>query len=194
MSQVYRHRARVGIVTAAACLLAVEARAQDFDDGPPYSIDIEFLRPQFGHQGFVGVDAPLASRNLTFRYGTVLQYEQAPLTLYEALDNQELGAVVTNRFSGLFGASVDVNRVTFSVLVPTALNWGSDVEQFAQDGFGLGDVGGAVKVVALQTPNDVFNLGARVGLVLPTGRQAAYIGEGRPVSYTHLTLPTSDLV
>jgi outer membrane protein OmpA-like peptidoglycan-associated protein len=182
VSRGIRHRATAaGILPAVAfaCLVADGARAQDFSDGPPYSIDIEFLRPQFGHEGFVGVDAPIANRNLTFRYGTVLQYEQAPLTLYEALDDQELGAVVTNRFSGLFGASIDVNRVTFSLLIPTAANWGTEVPNFAQDGFGLGNVGASVKVVALQTPNDVFNVGARVGLILPVGRQNAYIAEDR---------------
>ena len=121
----------------------------------------------------------MAHRNLTLRYGTVLQYEQAPLTLYEALDNQELGAVVTNRFSGLFGASIDFERVSFSVLVPTAANWGTEQAAFGADGFYLGDSGASVKVIALRTPRDVFNLGARAGIILPTGRQAAYVGEGR---------------
>lgn len=168
-------------VALGLSLSAGPAAAQDFSAGPPYSIDIEFLRPQFGHEGFVGVDAPMSDRNLTLRYGTVLQYEQAPLTLYEALDDQELGPVVTNRFSGLFGASLDFERVTFSLLLPTAANWGGDEQQeaFRADGFGLGDAGGSVKVVVLRTPRDVFNVGVRGGLILPIGRQEAYIGEGR---------------
>lgn len=154
--------------------------AAQADEGPKgYSIDIEFLRPQFGHEGFVGVDAPIANRNFTVRYGTVLQYELSPLTLYEAIDDEELGSVVANRFSALIGASLDVERVTFSLLVPAALNWGTEQASFGADGFGMGDIGGSVRVVLLQTPNDVFNVGVRGGLILPTGRQDSYTGEGR---------------
>ncbi|MEZ4236350.1 MAG: OmpA family protein [Myxococcota bacterium] len=179
MTQNRLHRILQAALLGLGGFAADSAVAQDFSDGPPYSVDIEFLRPQFGQEGFVGVDAPIANRNLTWRVGTVLQYEQAPLTLYEALDDAELGAVVANRFSALTGASIDVNRVSFSMLVPLAANWGTDADQFSQPGFFMGDVGGSVKVVALQTRNDVFNIGARAGLILPTGRQAAYVGEGR---------------
>jgi outer membrane protein OmpA-like peptidoglycan-associated protein len=174
---VVRHMYKPAGLALAMGLAPSDALAQGA--GPPYSIDVEFLRPAFGHQGFTGVDAPIANRNLTLRYGTVLQYEQAPLTLYEAIDNVELGAVVTNRFSGLFGVSVDVERVTFSVLLPTAANWGTEQEAFGRDGFGLGDIGASGRIVLVQTPNDIFNIGARVGLILPTGRKEAYMGEGR---------------
>lgn len=168
-------------LSAVASLVPDAALAQStFADGPPYSIDIEFLRPAFGHDGFAGVDVPRTNRNLTLRYGTVLQYEAAPLTLYEAVEHQELGTVVSNRFSGLFGLSLDVQRVTFSVLLPTAFNWGSEAQQeaFAADGFGVGDASASARIVLLQTPRDVFNLGIRGGLLLPTGKQLAYIGEG----------------
>lgn len=177
MSVVRQFKQPVGIVLAWG-LATGEALAQD-TTANGYSIDVEFLRPAFGHQGFTGTDAPIANRNLTMRYGTVLQYEQAPLTLYEAIENQEIGAVVTNRFSGLFGVSIDVERVTFSVLLPTAANWGTDQPNFGADGFGLGDVGATGRVVLLQTPNDIFNIGARGGLILPTGRKNAYMSENR---------------
>ena len=158
-------------------LLPDDARAQSqFAEGPPYSIDIEFLRPAFGHGGFAGLDVPMANRSLTLRYGTVLQYEAAPLTLYEAVEDQELGTVVSNRFSGLFGVSLDVQRVTFSLLLPTAFNWGSDTQQaaFAADGFGVGDASASARIILLQTPRDVFNIGVRGGLILPTGKTARY--------------------
>lgn len=180
---VVRQSKRPGFKRPARALLALSfasgtALAQD--TGPNgYSIDVEFLRPAFGHQGFTGVDAPIANRNLTMRYGTVLQYEQAPLTLYEAIENEELGAVVTNRFSGLFGVSIDVERVTFSVLLPTAANWGTEIAAFGADGFGLGDVGATGRLVVVQTPNDIFNVGVRGGLILPTGRKDAYMSENR---------------
>lgn len=173
------HRVLGGLAPIAlAMAIAPDAYAQA-NAAPPYSIDVEFLRPAFGHQGFAGVDAPIANRNLTLRYGAVLQYEQAPLTLYEAIEQTELGAVVTNRFSGLLGASIDVERVTFSVLVPTAANWGTDQPAFGADGFGLGDAGATARVIVIQTPNDVFNVGARGGLILPTGRKEAYMSENR---------------
>lgn len=147
------------------------------DDVPPYSIDIELLRPAFGHEGFAGVDVPSTGRSGTVRYGTVLQYEQAPLTLYEAVEDVELGAVVSNRFSAMAGASVDLERVTFGVLVPTALNWGGDLDAYTADGFGLGDVGATARLVVVETR--AVGLGVRTGLALPTGKPDAYMGEGR---------------
>ena len=180
MSHLVRHRIFLGAgLGLAGCLASTSALAQEAAGDNGYSIDIEFLRPAFGHQGFTGVDAPITNRNLTLRYGTVLQYEQAPLTLVEAIEDQEIGAVVTSRFSAHLGASLDVNRVTFSLLVPMAANWGTELPNFGADGFGLGDVGANARVILVQTPNDVFNVGVRGGLILPTGRQNAYIGEGR---------------
>lgn len=144
-----------------------------------YSIDIEVLRPSFGHQAFVGVDVPRVQDRLAFRAGTVFQYQQAPLTLYQAVDDTELGAVVANRFSGMVGASLDVERVTFGVMVPTALNWGSEQPDYAADGFGLGDIGATARWTVVRTPHDRFNVGLRGGIMLPTGRSDSYIGEGR---------------
>lgn len=142
-----------------------------------YSIDIEFLRPTFGHQGFLGLDTPMTNRSLTFRYGTVLQYQQSPLTLYDAVENTELGSVVNNRFGALIGASLDLERVTFGLLLPAAFQRGTEQAAFGADGFGMGDVGASARLVVIQTPNDVFNVGARGGLILPTGKPNAYMGE-----------------
>jgi outer membrane protein OmpA-like peptidoglycan-associated protein len=180
VSDLVRHRFFLGAgLGLVGCLVSTGAQAQEVAGNNGYSIDIEFLRPTFGHQGFQGVDAPMANRNLTLRYGTVMQYEVNPLTLVEAIDDLPLGAVVTNRFSAQFGASLDVNRVTFGLLVPMAANWGTEVDAFGADGFGLGDIGATVRIIVLQTPNDVFNVGVKGGLILPTGRPDAYMGEGR---------------
>jgi outer membrane protein OmpA-like peptidoglycan-associated protein len=171
---------RTSSVVAAAALsfLSSTALAQS-ETLPPYSIDIEFLRPTFGHDGFVGLDTPMTSRNLTFRYGTLIQYEQAPLTLYDAVEDQELGAVVTNRFQSTLGVSLDVQRVTFGIALPVAYNWGTETEAFGADGFGAGDAAATVKLVIVDMPRDEFNVGVRGGLILPTGKQEAYIGEGQ---------------
>lgn len=166
-----------GGVTGLALLAAgapTAAWAQNQSQG--YSIDIEFLRPAFGAQGFAGVDVPIADKNMTLRYGALLQYEQNPLTLYEAISNDELGSVVTSRFSGMLGASLDVQQMTFSVLLPTAANWGSEVDAFAQDGFGMADAGVSARL-SLLPDSKVFNVGVRGGLILPTGRKESYISE-----------------
>lgn len=168
------------LVAGLALLVSTPALAQEGAVGQGYSIDIEFLRPSFGHRSFAGVDVPMAYRDLTIRAGMLMQYEQAPLTLYEAVTQEELGAVVTNRFSGMVGASLDVNRVTFGVLVPTALNWGTErPTDFGADGFGIADIGATARLIVVQTPRDFVNLGIRGGLILPTGRPESYIGEGQ---------------
>ncbi|MBX2803767.1 MAG: OmpA family protein [Myxococcales bacterium] len=164
------------VVAGLALLASAPAAAQD-PVGTGYSIDIEFLRPTFGHDSFVGVDVPRGYRDLTVRAGTVLQYQSSPLTLYEAVTREELGAVVTNRFSAMIGASLDINRVTFGVMVPTALNWGTEQASFGADGFGLGDIGANVRLIVVDTPRDVINVGVRGGVILPTGRQQAYMAE-----------------
>ncbi len=166
----------LGVVAALALLASTPASAQEANG---YSIDIEFLRPSFGHEAFTGVDVPRGFRNLTVRAGTLLQYQQAPLTLYDAVQNTEINAVVTNRFSAMVGASIDVSRVTFGVLLPTALNWGTEQPQFGADGFGLGDIGASARLTVLKTKNDFLNAGIRGGVVLPTGRPQSYIGESR---------------
>jgi outer membrane protein OmpA-like peptidoglycan-associated protein len=176
--------AALSALSAAVLVLSpsdAAAQGLTFAEGPPYSIDIEFLRPQFGHGGFAGLDAPMVNRNLTVRVGTLMQYEAAPLTLYEAVQNTELGTVVSNRLHSHLGASLDVNRVSISVVAPLAGSWAGEGQQtaFAANGFAMGDVGASLKLVVLQTPRDLFNIGVRGGIVLPTGTQQAYQGEGQ---------------
>jgi outer membrane protein OmpA-like peptidoglycan-associated protein len=115
---------------------------------------------------------------LTTRYGALLMYENAPLTLVEAVDSTELGSVVTHRMAMAAGVSVDVQRMTFSVVVPSALSWGSELEAFARDGAGVGDVGTAARLVLVQTP--LLAAGVRTGLTLPTGSRDAWLGERGP--------------
>lgn len=168
--------ASLAVATALALVVSMPAAAQD-DVAQGYSIDIEFLRPSFGHDSFSGVDVPRGHRNLTVRAGTLLQYQQSPLTLYQAVTNEEISSVVTNRFSGMLGASIDIDRVTFGVLVPTALNWGSESPDLAADGFGVGDIGATGRVTVIRSKNDAFNAGLRAGIILPTGRPDSYMGE-----------------
>lgn len=144
----------------------------------PYSTDIEFVRPTFGHGSFVGVDVPMASKPMTFRYGILAQYERDPLTLYNRLDRTEEGAIVANRGNAVFGASMDFSeRFTAHVALPVAFNWGTEIQNLSADGFGAGDISAGGRVIIYRSARNAFNFGARAGLTLPTGRQMAYIGE-----------------
>jgi len=166
---------------AAALGVAQPALAQTEATAGGESIDIEIIRPSFGHESFASVDVPrTAGQTVALRAGVLMQYQQAPLTLYDAATNEELGSVVANRFSGIIGASLDVDRVTFGLVVPTALNFGNtETPQYEADVFGLGDMGLTGRVTWLRTKHDRFNLGTRGGIVLPTGRKFAYMSEER---------------
>lgn len=175
-------RTRTARAVAAAALLGLSGAASaQTTEG--YSTDIEFVRPTFGYGSFVGVDVPMTRKPLAWRYGAIIQYELDPLTLYDAVDDTELGAVVTNRGAAGIGASIDLsNRVAFNLLLPLAFNWGTELEgspnePIASDGFGAGDVGAGGKIILLKTRRDLFNIGARGGLLLPTGRPNSYMGE-----------------
>ncbi len=164
----------------AAALLAVsiESQAQETPQ-PPYSIDIEFLRPTFGHGSLVGVDVPMVKKPRTFRYALYTQYESNPLTLYDAVADTELGVVVADRVGFMTGLSYDLSdRVTIGGMLPAAVNFNSEEPAFAADVFGVGDLGANGRVIFLKTRRDIFNMGVRAGLVFPTGRTASYIGEG----------------
>jgi len=163
-------------------LLAVVAPAAFAQDTGPtgYSVDPEFVRPSFGSGSFAGVDSPQVAEPYAFRYGVLLQYEANPIVFYDKIENVELenGAVVTNRANVMLGASLDLSkRFTINALVPTAYNWGSQVPELAVDGFGLGDAGAGARVVVFQTRKELFSAGLRAGLIFPTGRQGAFVGE-----------------
>lgn len=167
-----------GLGLVAALLLPGLVQAQDLAGNAGYSADIELIRPTFGHGSFVGVDVPMASKPFTFRYGIVAQYERDPLTLYNRVDDTEQGAIVTNRGNANFGASLDLSeRFTLHLMLPVAFNWGTEIQDFAADGFGAGDIGAGARAIIVRSRRDLFNFGARAGLVLPTGRQDAYVGE-----------------
>lgn len=160
-----------------AVLAPGAAQAQGVGEAP-YSTDIEFIRPTFGHGSFVGVDVPMANKPMTFRYGLVAQYERDPLTLYNRLDDTEQGAIVANRGNAIFGASMDFSdRFSAHVALPVAFNWGTEIQNLSADGFGAGDFSAGARVIAYRSNRDVFNVGARAAIVLPTGRQNSYIGE-----------------
>ncbi len=167
-------------VAGLALMMSATAVAQEQAvDGPQgFSVDIEFVRPTFGYGGFAAVDVPMTRKQMAFRYGVLLQFERDPLTLYDAIDQSEIGAVVANRGNAALGLSMDLsNRFTWNLLLPTAFNWQTEVANFANDGFGMSDLGVGARVIVIKMPRDLFNLGARAGIILPTGRKNAYMHE-----------------
>lgn len=158
------------ILAALAGLLSV-AHAQG------YSADVELLRPSWSQGALPGVDTPLVEEAGTIRGGGFAWYARDPLVLYE--NEEESGAVVSHRSTLALGATFDVGRVAAArVMVPTALQWGSDVPELARDGPVLGDVAAGMR---LQLADSRFlATGLRVDLSLPTGTREAWMGERQP--------------
>jgi outer membrane protein OmpA-like peptidoglycan-associated protein len=171
---------RFSIANAAVALLGLlgfgsaDALAQD-GGLRGYSTDIELVRPTFTHRGIHGVATPGTNVPGTFRYGLVAQYSKNPLTLYN-FDIEE-GAVVVNRSSFVLGTSVDISEnVTAVLTVPTAWNSGNvNIPAYSGDGFGMGDIGANFHFTAFDLR--MLTVGARAGMMLPTGRRNMYLGE-----------------
>jgi outer membrane protein OmpA-like peptidoglycan-associated protein len=97
--------------------------------------------------------------------------------LIDAVEDEELGAVVQSRYAAHLGVSLDVQRVTFGLMMPAAYNTGTEVDVFGADGVGAGDLGGTAKLVLIEMPRDLFNVGVRGGIILPTGSDDRYMSE-----------------
>ena len=155
---------------------SVPAFAQAVPQG--YDVDVEFFRPSFGHGAFTGVDVPMTKGASAFRYGVMMQYLDDPLTVYDAVADQETASVVVNRLDAQLGVSVDLSdRFSLGLRLPMAYNGGSEIAEFAALGYGMGDIGARGKLVMVKTRRDLFNFGARAGLQLPTGRRNFYVSE-----------------
>ncbi len=149
-------------------MLPLSARAEGV------SADIELLRHTLGRGALPGLDSPDLDPKGTLRLGGFLQYARDPLILYEKSD--ELGAIIDNRTTLQLGLAWDFSDVAgLRVSVPVALQWGTDVPEFARDGAVAGDafVGARLRVI----DKKVLDLGLRADVGLPTGSRAAWMGE-----------------
>lgn len=150
-----------------------------------YSIDAEYIRPSFGADSFSGVDVPTTTKPMTVRVGGMLMYTRDPVTLWDRLANdgrgEEIGAIVGNRFSLMAGVSLDLSdRVTLNALLPIAWNSAGDEgdpKDFEAPGVGLQDIGIGGRVTAIRSRNEKFNLGLKAGIIFPSGREFAYMGD-----------------
>jgi outer membrane protein OmpA-like peptidoglycan-associated protein len=162
--------------TALALALATSIPVADAlaQDGP-VSVDPEFVNPNFGRGMIPGVNIPEADVRNTLRWGAVFQYERNPVTGYRL--DVERAQIVANRLAGHFGFSWDFTSWgTAHLVVPMAVNWGSEIPEFQADGFGLGDINLGLQLLPFQSKH--FNLGVNGDVYLPTGQPRAYIGEG----------------
>jgi outer membrane protein OmpA-like peptidoglycan-associated protein len=149
------------------------------------SIDTEYVRPSFGADSFSGVDVPTTTKPMTGRFGAALMYTQDPVTLWDRLANEgrgeEIGAIVPSRFSLMLGGSLDLSdRVTFNALVPVAYNTSAEAgepEDFEAPGVGLQDIGFGGRITFLRSRNKKFNMGLKAGVIVPSGREQAYLGD-----------------
>ena len=139
------------------------------------------MRPTFSGGGLPGVDSPLVDESGTARFGTLVQYQRDPLVLYEGDDgggSSEIGAVVARRMALHLGASFDVGEVaSFRTVVPTALQWRTEVPELAQDGPVFGDVALGGRVRVLRTRRAQLGIGADI--LFPSGTPEAWMGESR---------------
>jgi outer membrane protein OmpA-like peptidoglycan-associated protein len=148
------------------------------------SADIELVRPTWSYLSLPGIDSPVIDGG-TFRIGGLTQYEKDPLILYELRDRnpEEIGPVVSNRQTLQIGGAWDFGRfASMRVMYPVALQWGSDVDQFAHDGPVAGDVvaGFRLGLVRPRTLTKGFWLTLRADGAFPSGTKQAWMGEDTP--------------
>lgn len=174
-----RHIARASL----AALLATVGFAHAQDDvavGPPrngYDGDIDLIKPMFAPEVNPGMDVPTSQLPGTVRTGIAFGYTRNPLVLYEF--EQEVGAVVANRFQAYAGVSVDISRAfTARLVIPAYFQWGSTVPRYAADGFAVGDITIGGHVALVRRP--AGGLGIRLDVSTPTSRSDFYAGERLP--------------
>ncbi len=161
----------LSVPTLLLTLLTGSANAQG------YSIDLEFVHATMGHQALPGMALPSVDGAGAFRYGTLLQYENDPLML--RLPDGTETSIVANRGAASLAASIDLTTwLAADLVLPTGWSWGTQIPELSGDGFGLGDLGGTVRLVA--PTSGAVGVGMRLGATLPSGRQLVYLGEESP--------------
>ena len=157
--------------------LPIAAHAQDPATSGGYSMDIELVRPQFSAGDGFGIDSTDLGGKNYWRVGTLIQYENGPLRLVEFDSIQ--GKVVAHRHTLQLGMSYSPSkRLSLRINMPFAVQWGSNVEQYTADGFGVGDLSAGLRVKVGQWK--FFGFGLYGDVLLPTGTTENYMGEARP--------------
>lgn len=164
----------LALFVAGASLTSTSALAQGF------STDLELVRPSFSPDSTAGVDSPFTGGYGTFNAGIQLQYERDPLRLIEF--DRVAGAVVRNRAIAQLGASYAISdRVSLRGSLPVIVHWGTEIDEFSGDGFGVGDLSAGLRYQFYES--DGFTLGAHGDVQLNTGTRNRFMGEQQPRTY-----------
>lgn len=142
-----------------------------------YSLDIELLRPTLSPNALPGVEAPDIVGKGAWHLNTQLQWERAPLTLYQG--GIDVGPVIGGRSTLDIGAGYDVSdRFSLYTTLPLSVQGGSDTFEFSADGAGTGDllVGGRLHLVDVNP----LRSAAYLNLLLPTNVRESWRGEVVP--------------
>jgi outer membrane protein OmpA-like peptidoglycan-associated protein len=138
------------------------------------SLDLELLQPGPSEGAALGVENAQVPLKGSTRIGVVTQYQASPLVLFE--EGSQTGTVVGNRLRfDVVGAVSMSDRVALQAAIPAALQWGSTSEDFAADGFGMGDAWIGVRANVLAS--GPVDLAVRGAVVTPSGRREAWMGE-----------------
>ncbi len=162
-----------------------DAQAQD-----SVPVDLEMVRPGLSPHGGFALDAPHAIAPRTWSVGGMIQYENAPLRLFD--DGELVGPLVAHRtVLQLHGGVSFSRRTSLSLMLPVGIHFGADGEIVrSRNGGGLGD--GAIALRVHAGPWKRFHLGVMAQVFLPTGNTNQYMGERLPrlraglLGYTHL--------
>lgn len=150
--------------SSALLLLALLTQGTAYAAG--FATDTELMRPNFSGDTIPGVETSKITGQGSWRAGMVLQYQRDPLVV--KLYGYDAGSVVENRISTTLGASYDVKKwLSARVALPLAYQNGADVDDYAADGFGLGDV--RLGARAALPAGGLFHPGVRVDVEFPVG-------------------------
>jgi outer membrane protein OmpA-like peptidoglycan-associated protein len=168
---------RGGLALAAACWLApTVALAQD---PGPVSADPEMVNIRFGEQQIPGVPTPRhADTKNTIHAGTFFQYELNPVTGYRL--DEFYANIVVNRLQTNLGVTWDFAKFgSWRLVVPFAINAGTQIEELKAVGVGFNDIytGVSLTPVQVRTKQFGFNFGVHGDIWLPIGAKDAYMGE-----------------
>jgi len=137
------------------------------------STDVELVRPTFSTGSLAWADSPMVTEG-TLRAGVLYQFEQNPL-IYYLYQNYE-GPIIGTRQSATLGVTYDfTDQISARLVLPAALQSGSEVPSLSADQFGVGDpnIGARFEVVTVGP----LTVGTRADVWLPIGSKEAYLGE-----------------
>jgi outer membrane protein OmpA-like peptidoglycan-associated protein len=140
------------------------------------SADIEMVRPALGDDGVYGVEGAGVPDKWSWRFGTALQYERAPVLVIS--ESMVVGEPVSHRVGGWAGLSLGLGRgFAVQAVVPAAWQTG-DSADWSANGAGLSDPRLGVRWAALD--GKVVRATLRADGYIPAGRQEAWLGESTP--------------